>query len=59
MVDERRFGVRIIEKYLARRLPDVLLGDPSQLLADTLLNPTKRWQRSEGRGVLNLRYARR
>lgn len=55
-VDERRFGVRIIEKYLARRLPDVLLGDPSQLLADTVLNPTKRWQRSEGRGVLNHRY---
>ena len=57
MLDERRFGVRIIEKYLARRMPDVLLGDPSQLQADTLLNPTKPWQRSEGRGALNLRYA--
>lgn len=57
LLHENNFGVRIIEKYLARRLPDVLLGDPSQLLADTVLNPTQRWQRSEGRGVLNLRYA--
>jgi phage tail-like protein len=57
LVDERRFGVRIIERYLARRLPDVLLGDPSQLQADSILNPAKSWQRSEGRGALNLRYA--
>ena len=57
LLAENNFGVRIIEKYLARRLPDVLLGDPSQLLASTVLNPSKRWQRSEGRGVLNLRYA--
>jgi len=57
MLAKNNFGVRIIEKYLARRLPDVLLGDPGQLLATTVLNPTKRWQRSEGKGVLNQRYA--
>ena len=57
VVEERRFGVRIIEKYLARRLPDVLLGDPGQLQASSLLNPTAPWKIGEGRGALNLRYA--
>ena len=58
IVDDRSFGVRIIEKYLARRLPDVLLGDPSQLLASSLLNPTTPWNLGEGRGALNFRYAK-
>ncbi len=55
-VDERRFGVRIIEKYLARRLPDVLLGDPGQLQASSVLNPTDPWHPADGGGFLSRRY---
>jgi hypothetical protein len=56
-VDERRFGVRIIEKYLARRLPDVLLGDPSQLQASSVLNSTAPWKPADGGAALSARYA--
>lgn len=56
-VDERRFGVRIIEKYLARRLPDVLLGDPSQLQASSWLNSTAPWKPADGGAALSARYA--
>lgn len=58
------FGVRVVEKYLTRRLPDVLFGDPSQtmpsaaLLAQTPWTPAqgsasllRRWRQAEGRAV--------
>jgi phage tail-like protein len=51
-----RFGVRIIEKYRTRKLPDVLFGDPSQTEAPAGMSG-KPWQPAEGAAALNQGYA--
>lgn len=57
-VRSRGFGVRVVENYYARRLPDVLLGDPSQLEAAEGRIEGGPWQPADGRELLNQRYAR-
>lgn len=56
-VSEERFGVRIVEKYLTRSLPDVLFGDPAQLEAPAL-DDTVAWKPQDGGAALRQRYAR-
>ncbi|HEY6000581.1 MAG TPA: phage tail protein [bacterium] len=57
-VGEERFGVRIIEKYLTRKLPDVLFGDPAQLEAPAGADELRPWRPADGRDALRRRYAR-
>lgn len=58
-VSPERFGVRLIEKYRTRKLPDVLFGDPSQLEAPAVPEAdSKPWSPAEGGLALRRRYAR-
>ena len=55
--DEGAFGVRIVEKYLARQLPDVLLGDPAQLEIPAGAHSLSPWKAADGGEALAMRYA--
>lgn len=55
-VCDTRFGVRLIEKYRTRRLPDVLFGDPEQLAQPATANVAP-WSPPDGSVQLQRRYA--
>ncbi|MCA3136075.1 MAG: hypothetical protein ING70_10905 [Rhodocyclaceae bacterium] len=58
-LEPERFGVRIIERYLTRKLPDVLFGDPGQTQAQTVSEQDRRpWLPAQGGRALRQRYAR-
>jgi phage tail-like protein len=55
-VADNRFGVRLIERYRTRRLPDVLFGDTRQLQSRALLD-ARPWRPADGGSALRERYA--
>lgn len=48
-------GIRIIERYRARRTPGVVLGDPTDASKGINATPT-RWRPEQGRNALNALY---
>lgn len=49
--------IRIVEKFLTRRTPGVVFGDPTDLQGLRLVTPTAaRWEPSQGRDELRRRY---
>jgi len=54
---QRRETIRIIEKYLTRKLSPVTLGDPSAAVGVRAVSSTPQWQPSQGRASLNQRYS--
>ncbi|MBM4200665.1 MAG: hypothetical protein FJ189_05210, partial [Gammaproteobacteria bacterium] len=53
---ERAFGIRIVERYRARRLPGVLLGEPLAASGPRAGSLQARWTPAEGRARLAQRY---
>jgi phage tail-like protein len=53
----QREQIRIIEKYLTRRIPAVALGDPAEATGLRSLTLTASWQPAESGSVLSQRYA--
>lgn len=66
-VDERIFtdpegsgragSIRIVERFRARRIPSVVLGDPSELAGLQVFDPAQRWAPGLGGANLQQRYA--
>lgn len=56
--DQRGLGVRVIEAFRTRRVPDVLLGDPSQPMPPPALASQPPWRPADGVGALLLRWRR-
>jgi len=54
---QRREAIRIIEKYLMRRMPAVALGDPTEATGLRTVAVTAAWQPAQGRANLNQRYS--
>ena len=52
----RAAGIRIVEKFLTRRTPGVLLGDPTDLRGPSLMEQTARWFPAQGGAALHERY---
>lgn len=53
----RRSGVRIVESYTTRRMPAVVVGDPTQTNDLTFIPPSERWHPDQGATELHNRYA--
>jgi phage tail-like protein len=53
----QREQIRIIEKYLTRKIPAVALGDPAEATGLRSVSPGASWQPPEGGSVLSQRYA--
>ena len=53
----RREEIRIIEKYLTRKMPAVALGDPTQAIGLRTVAVTPTWQPAQGRANLTQRYS--
>src|SRR5882724_7206196 len=49
--------IRIVEKYLTRQMPAVVLGDPTELSGMRTVTTDPSWQPSQGRASLSQRYA--
>ncbi|HTD88689.1 MAG TPA: phage tail protein, partial [Candidatus Binatia bacterium] len=54
---QQREPIRIIEKYLTRKLSPVTLGDPSEAVGIRPVSSTTQWQPSQGRASLNQRFS--
>src|SRR5580765_804985 len=54
---ERRETIRIIEKYLTRKLSPLTLGDPSAAVGVRAVSTAPQWLPSDGRASLNQRYS--
>ena len=52
-----REAIRIIEKYLTRKMPAVALGDPTQAIGLRTVAVTPGWLPAEGRASLSQRYS--
>lgn len=52
-----REEIRIIEKYLTRKMPAVALGDPTQAIGLRTVAVTPTWLPAEGRSSLSQRYS--
>ena len=52
-----REEIRIIEKYLTRKMPAVALGDPTQAIGLRTVAVTPTWQPAQGRASLTQRYS--
>jgi len=52
----RRDSIRIVEKYLTRRTPGLVLGDATDLAGPRRVAITTHWQPSQGGSNLNERY---
>jgi phage tail-like protein len=53
----RAHNIRIVEKYLTRRTPGVIFGDPTEQALLTVSPTGARWQPEQGRDNLQQRYA--
>jgi phage tail-like protein len=53
----RAHGVRVVEKFLTRRTPGVVFGDPTELSGPRSVALTSRWQPQQGGTNLSGRYA--
>lgn len=56
--EQRAFGVRVIEAFRTRRVPDVLLGDATQPMPPPALLNEPPWRPAEGLGTLLVRWRR-
>ena len=54
---ERPHSIRIVEKFLTRRTPGLVFGDPADLSGPRSGALTARWQPKQGRAELHRRYA--
>jgi phage tail-like protein len=52
----RPANIRIVEKFLTRRAPGVVFGDPTDLEGPRMVVQRPRWQPSEGADSLHKRY---
>lgn len=57
MQPQRGGAVRIIEKYRTRSLPNVVLGDATELSGLRQITPATRWQPAQGGAELQRRYS--
>lgn len=53
----RAHNIRIVEKYLTRRTPGVVFGDPTEQTGPRLTLTTTRWRPDQGGDNLRQRYA--
>jgi phage tail-like protein len=53
----RRDSIRIVEKYLTRRMPGIVFGDATEAAGPRLVSLTSRWQPSQGGTNLHERYS--
>jgi phage tail-like protein len=51
-------SVRIVERFLSRRAPAVVYGDPTERSGQPAATPRDRWRPSDGGEALRLRYYR-
>jgi len=54
---KRREEIRVIEKYLTRKMPSVALGDPTEATGLRTVAVTSTWQPAQGRASLGQRYS--
>lgn len=54
---KRREEIRIIEKYLTREIPAVMLGDPTEATGLRTIAAAPTWSPEQGRTDLNQRYS--
>lgn len=53
----RRDSIRIVEKYLTRRMPGIVFGDATELTGPRRVSLTSRWRPSQGGSNLHERYS--
>lgn len=55
---QRREQIRLIEKYLTRKIPAAVLGDPGDATGPRTVVVAPAWTPDQGRGNLNQRYSK-